>query len=275
MNTLESYSILAPNDKTEECAKFVIDDTTKPYVLSHIMTAGRDYTLSFWIQSDTDGSISAAGTTFSSSTEWTYNTVTFTADTIDLMFYFQTAGVYYMYHPQLEIGNKTTDYTPAPEDTETLIQQLNDSITMVVSGLESISFMEQTEDGWIFGLGSVQDALDKTSSELSALYNELGSTNGTIDALNQNLNEVKTYVKIQAYENEPCIELGAGDSEFKVLITNTRIMFMEGSSVPTYITNQTMFTDKIRVLTEIQQGDFIWTERANGNLGLIWKGATS
>lgn len=83
------------------------------------------------------------------------------------------------------------------------------------------------------------------------------------------------YIKISTYEGEPCIELGETDSEFKLRITNTRIMFMEGSGIPAYFTNQSMHIKKAVIEEELQQGGFVWKARSNGNLGLIWKGATS
>lgn len=83
------------------------------------------------------------------------------------------------------------------------------------------------------------------------------------------------YVKITAYEGEPCIELGEKDSDFKLLITNTRIQFMEGTTVVAYITNQALHIEKAVIEEELQQGEFVWKVRENGNLGLIWKGANS
>lgn len=80
------------------------------------------------------------------------------------------------------------------------------------------------------------------------------------------------YVHIGTYEGEPCIELGEGDSDFKLIITNTRIMFMEGTSVPAYINNQSLHITKAVIEEEIQQGEFVWKVRANGNMGLMWKG---
>jgi hypothetical protein len=60
-------------------------------------------------------------------------------------------------------------------------------------------------------------------------------------------------------------------------------MFMDGNDIPVYITNKTMYTQKLAVDDEFEmthyddksvyQGGFIWKVRSNGNLGLIWKGA--
>lgn len=87
------------------------------------------------------------------------------------------------------------------------------------------------------------------------------------------LGQLGEYVHVSTYEGEPCIELGEGDSDFKLIITNTRIIFMEGSSVPAYINNQSLNITKAVIEEEIQQGNFVWKVRANGNMGLMWKGA--
>ena len=99
----------------------------------------------------------------------------------------------------------------------------------------------------------------------------LYSINGDQHSL-ADLGAIGEYVKIGTYEGEPCIELGESDSDFKLVITNTRILFMEDSSVPAYITNQSLHITKAVIEEEIQQGDFIWKVRANGNMGLMWKG---
>lgn len=83
------------------------------------------------------------------------------------------------------------------------------------------------------------------------------------------------YVKIGTYEGEPCIELGESDSDFKLVITNTRILFMEGTSVPAYVSNQSLHIEKAVIEEELQQGEFVWKARSNGNLGLVWRGVTS
>ena len=202
---------------------------------------------------------------------------------------------------KVENGTRATDWTPAPEDmatsddltavqttiesteervttTESLIQQLSDSISMLVTDANGESLMTQTETGWTFSTSEIQSAVDATSENLDSLTNEVGDINSTVGILQQAVDDLgilNDYVKIGTYENEPCIELGETDSDFKLLITNTRIMFMEGTSVPAYINNQSLFINKAVIEEELQQGEFVWKARSNGNLGLIWKGATS
>lgn len=205
------------------------------------------------------------------------------------------------WHPKLEIGNKPTDWTPAPEDmatgdevdavsssveanqqrlaeAEALIEVLSESISMLVTDGSGASLMKQTADGWTFSTEDLQTAINRTSEALDTITNDVGDVNSAVDILQQAVRDLGTlsdYVKIGTYEGEPCIELGESDSDFKLLITNTRIMFKEGTGVPAYFTNQSMHIKKAVVEEELQQGGFVWKARANGNLGLVWKGVTS
>ena len=192
---------------------------------------------------------------------------------------------------KLERGNRKTDWSPAPEDmatakdaedaqvavthAETLIQQLADSISMLVTDGNGSSLMTQTEDGWTFSTAEIQSSISSAAEDLHTLQNELGSTSNTVDVLQQtvaDLGELADYVKIGTYDAEPCIELGESDSEFKLRITNTRILFMEDTSVIAHFTNKSLNIKKAVIEEELQQGKFVWQARSNGNLGLIWKG---
>ena len=204
----------------------------------------------------------------------------------------------YIRKVKLEEGHKATDWTPAPEDmatadelasvqssvdlaeervttTESLIEQLSDCISMLVTDGNGESLMTQTANGWTFSTKQIQDVVDNTSENLDALTNEVGDINSSVDILQQAVDDLGIfgdYIKITTYENEPCIELGEADSDFKLLITNTRIMFMEGTGVPAYINNQSLFIKRSIIEEELQQGEFVWKARSNGNLGLTWKG---
>lgn len=208
---------------------------------------------------------------------------------------------YYVDKLKIECGTKATDWSPAPEDmattqdadkahaaaeaaqetatnAETLIQQLSHSISMLVTDGNGTSLMTQTEDGWTFSTADIQANVAEVAELLDTLTNNLGSTDNTVDVLERavaDLGEIAEYVKIGTYENEPCIELGESDSEFKMRITNTRILFMEGSNIVAHISNQSLHIKKAVIEEELQQGDFVWQIRSNGNLGLIWKGVSS
>lgn len=88
------------------------------------------------------------------------------------------------------------------------------------------------------------------------------------------------YIAVGTDENDkPYIELGEGDSDFKVKITNEQIEFKDGASTPAYITNQKLMINNSEVKNELRFGNFVWKLRGengnNGNLGLIWEEANS
>jgi hypothetical protein len=180
-----------------------------------------------------------------------------------------------------EVATAQKDIETADERitvTESLIQQLSDSIMTLVTDGNGESLMVQTENGWTFSTAQIQSIVDSTAENLDSLTNEMGDVNSAVNALQQavtDLGILNDYVKIGTYENEPCIELGESDSEFKLRITNTRILFMEGTGVPAYINNQSLHIKKAVIEEELQQGEFVWKARSNGNLGLIWKGVNS
>ena len=137
MNKLEKATIISPENQNEDCAKFTIDDTTKPFVLSTILGEDKEYTFSCWMKSDADGSMDVAGKSFATSTtSWQKFELTFTAKKSDMEWLFKTVGTYYMYHAMLENGNIASDWTPNPTDiiesTETKIEQKADEIGMTV-----------------------------------------------------------------------------------------------------------------------------------------------
>lgn len=299
MNILESHSIINPYDKDDTCAKFVIDDIYTPFIMYDVTNVGYRYTFSAWMKSDTIVSITILGEEFQLSSSWNKYTITFVAETNNVHFRFNDNGTYYIYQSQLELGNKATDWTPAVEDTdesigqavesansannritiaESVIQQLSNSISMLVTDANGESLMTQTENGWTFSMKETTDAVSTLSNMLDTLQQQETNTQASVNILEQAMNDYGStleYVNIITFEDEPCIELGESDSDFKLLITNTRIMFRHGSSTPTYINTTGLVTQNIEVKNEIIQGGYVMMNTADGGWGLLWKGVSS
>lgn len=152
------------------------------------------------------------------------------------------------------VSTKTTENGTEISRVKTSIEQAVDMIKNLVRGKNGESLMTQTDDGFQFDFATFQEEIDK-SSELLAKYDDR--------------------IKLGRYEGEPCIEFSESSTDFKVVITNKRILFFEGSSTPTYIFENTLHTENIEVKDEIRQCGFVWKVRKNGNYGLSWKGAES
>ena len=317
MNSLNSIETRDPTGKTSICAQFVIEDPTDPFIFSGVTAPNKEYTLSFWTLGEQVNSIQLAGATFDVYESWSYHKHTFTATDDDLLIRFSAVGTYYIYHLQLELGNSATDWSPAPEDTEEMAEAAQNSangaqqsaadalsqidilrhqISMLVTDGSGMSLMTQTENGWSFNMASFSDLLDATQESLDSLIEEYGSTEAALAALREKLDGFGEWVTIGVHyldgndkntdpENmRPCIELGEGDTLFRLRITNTSVIFFDGPTSGTTVDKDGITTNNVTLSGEMRQtnpgavegsGSFVWAMRQNGNYGLTWKGLTS
>ena len=161
MNNLSVATIRSPSGINEECALFEIDDTYTPFVLHNITQTGQQYTLSLYVCSESPGSITTSGITMETNLEWKQYIAIFTAENSDVPIYFGATGKYYVYYSQLEIGNKATDWTPAPEDTESKITTLSTQYTQLADRFN-----------WLVTSDSSQSSLTLTDSMLAAMVKQ-------------------------------------------------------------------------------------------------------
>lgn len=197
---------------------------------------------------------------------------------------------------KLELGNKPTDWSPAPEDVQSSLNSsenksnnaleqtsevrssleiLKNSIETLVTDENGQSLMTQTGNGWTFNMGAYQTIIDKVTSDITDVKGDVDEVNQLANNASQLVNDVaaKTaYINMSTDETgSPCIELGKSDNEFKLRITNTSIDFMQGAQRIAYITNQSLYIQSSVVTDEMKVGDesgYIWKKRSNGNMGL-------
>ena len=121
------------------------------------------------------------------------------------------------------------------------------------------------------------DTLGTATNDINGVKDSLSDANNVIGGLQQSvadLGVLANYVRIITSGDQPCIELGESDSNFKLKITNTKIEFSNGSIVPAYMSNESLYIKKAVIEDELQIGGFVWKERANGNVGLMWRGGS-
>ena len=228
-----------------------------------------------------------------------------------------TTATLYIKEIKLEKGVKATGWEPAPEDvdskflkyktweeTEAEMSVMADNITSTVTQTakdeagalhtEAMSQIAQLKNKLsMLVVGDGKTLMEQTEAGWSFSFEE---TTKDIDDIKKALAENAEYIKFTTTDDgnggkEPCIELGVkttdettgetSESKYKVLITNTRIIFKEGSATPTYISNETLVSEKVEVTKELRHtnssvsGGFVWKMRQNGNLGLSWDGVVS
>ncbi len=176
-----------------------------------------------------------------------------------------TPGTKYAFRNlKIEKGNTPTDWTPAPEDVETdianvqsgvdsnaqsiseaetNIEQLSDQISTLVQDGSGKSLMTQTSSGWVFSMGDFEAAL----------------------------NNLLSHIKIGTYNGSPCLELTVDDTKQKLMLTNTEIRFMENDTTAAYITGDVMNIDNAQVENKLSVGGYEWSVDSDGTLNLVYQ----
>lgn len=153
------------------------------------------------------------------------------------------------------------------------LDSVKKTISHLVEDENGNSLMKQTSEGFVFCIGDMPARIDQSAEQIMNLQIEVGDLkNNELASLMAAVGKMTAYVRIVEHDNVPYLELG-NDTEFKVQITNSAINFMEGSSVPASISNQRLIIGAATVDDTLQFGDFVFAERSNGNMGLMWRGA--
>ena len=164
---LESVTGLNPENKTERMAMLSIEELPEAFVMPGIKTVGNEYTLSLWVKSDAAGSVTVNGTTIPTTNEWSKQAITFEADSTDLSFIFDLLGTYYIYHPQLEEGNKATAWNLAPEDVE---ESFREEIGQVKETVErNFADMTVQSDGIMAEVSKTQENIDGIREQITTM----------------------------------------------------------------------------------------------------------
>lgn len=113
--------------------------------------------------------------------------------------------------------------------------------------------------------------------EISADSVVFSSTGRTAEELADLADHVKigTYTDPNTNITKPSVELEEEGSTEKVLLTNETMVFTEGENEGTKLTKDSVTTGTLTADVEIRQRSLAWGFRANGNYGLMWRGASS
>lgn len=221
----------------------------------------------------------------------------------EVIYGFGTAGTFWINSMKLEYGNKDTDWTPAPEDIDSNIQDVNeiasdaqnsaDNALSRVNGAyteidtlkSTISNIVKDDNGMVSvvqGSGGIQIDMSQVTDKLNEAINDLKDTltKEESDSLKQELQEqiskldTKTaYISIgQDDEGAPTIILGSNESEFKVRITNKSIDFMKNDEVIAFANGDAFFNLKTVIQNDVQIGGGLASDgKTFVGPGFIWK----
>lgn len=161
------------------------------------------------------------------------------------------------------------------DKTKASINLIEQSLSTLVKGVNGESLMTQTENGWEFSIESLLTTVGKAVADVETLQGDTASTindlNNVKDVLDA-VSKVTSYMRLTEVDGEPHLELGTNINGFKSVYTNKGVDFMVGDTVQASIDYNELNTERAVIREELQLGGFVISERANGNVGFLWKG---
>ena len=269
-------------------------NTFSNYIYQFIdLVLGQTYTISFVakcdsnvqleIKDDSENNVALAYATINSK-DWKLYSTTFVVRTKKVtpevcFLTRQDSATIYIKKIKLELGNKNTDWTPAPEDVDNAI---NEERTTRQSAIETkaneitskVSEIYVSNSAFEHYQNTVSSQFTQTKKDFTWSINEsvkdaknemngqIDSVNGRVDGLKQTTDNVNNYM---SFDNDG-LTLGKSDSAFKTKITNQEWSIQKNGAKVTYINDQTMYITDGQFTQSLKIGNFGFVPRANGSL---------
>lgn len=259
------------------CTWTVLDDTDYEHCLrfsspqpgsvsnrihTYIHATNTTYTLSFYAKADTDGielvscrggRYNLNGKTYSLTSKWKRYTYTYTTDAVNkgsLSFWTNHPNKnVYLANVKLEIGNKPTDWTPAPEDIDNEIKTVTDKTASLqlsldnfkttVSNTYATKAQLNTVDGKFVNYSTtaqMNSAIDQKANEINTSVSKTYATQVQLKTANDNISALLTW---------------KGSAEQKITDAAIVSTVTKSSSWTTLNTNVNNATTKINNLVDL------------------------
>lgn len=178
---------------------------------------------------------------------------------------------------KLEIGNKATDWTPAPEDQE---QYVNDKIAASEKTTEESykALIDQTAQKISLLVQSAKSTADSNSSSISTIASNLKVTSDGLNATKTSINTLTDAVngtvskqELQQYLrwNGGDLELGNSVQPFRCKLSNTELAFYQNEDKVAWISNKELYILKAIIAQSIGCGNFLFVDEGDLGFSLI------
>ena len=179
--------------------------------------------------------------------------------------------------PKLELGNKATDWTPAPEDLE---QHTDDKIAVSEKTTEEAykALLDQTAKDINILVQKVQKETSANSTSIADMTTNfkvtadgLSATKSAIKTLTNAVNgtvsqeEMKKYIRWDGDD----LELGNSVQPFKCKLSNTELAFYQNSDKVAWISNKELNILKAIIAQSIGCGNFKFIDEGDLGFSLI------
>ena len=137
-----------------------------------------------------------------------------------------------------EIGNKPTDWTPAPEDVDSELDDIRTTYTKSVD-------LKRTNESIQMNFNTIQQTIENNQNVVTNKFNTMSN-----------------YIR---FENGNII-LGRQGNQITCTISNNRISFLQGADEVAYLSDNKLYIKKSEITNQLQIGNFSFIAKGDGGL---------
>lgn len=137
-----------------------------------------------------------------------------------------------------EIGNKPTDWTPAPEDVDSELDNIRTTYTKSVD-------LKRTNESIQMNFNTIQQTIENNQNVVTNKFNTMSK-----------------YIR---FENGNII-LGQQGNQITCTISNNRISFLQGADEVAYLSDNKLYIKKSEITNQLQIGNFSFIAKGDGGL---------
>ena len=208
-------------------------------------SGGPGYDFNFSVKSIHLSTIGTSGTTI------TGTALCNTDDASYQMRFDNAVGEFTFSNMKLELGNKPTDWSPAPEDYSTTTEMqssINQTTESIKSTVAATYVNNQTLSSY-----ATKSQLEQTSTSLTS---RIQTTEKSVSGMSTTVKNVNDYMTFARESNQPTLTIGSSSSSFRTKLTNTSEKFMQGDQTIMELDGVTSTVKTSRV----QMGHYQWRD---------------
>lgn len=152
---------------------------------------------------------------------------------------------------KLELGNKPTDWSPAPEDYSTTTE-MRSSINQTAESIKSTVAATYVNNETLSSYAT-KSQLEQTSTSLTS---RIQTTETTVSGMNTTVNNINDYMTFARENDHPTLTIGSSSSSFRTKLTNTGEKFMQGDQT---IMELDGITSTVKA-SRVQMGHYQWRD---------------
>lgn len=184
---------------------------------------------------------------------------------------YQEGDILYVSSPKIELGNKATDWTPAPEDIDSNIEDtrndLSTSIDAVNDNLENTvnDFDNKLDEAITTIQTTMETQFSQTNESFEMTFAEIIKTITNIDGtVNENYAELVKYIRFV----DGTIILGEADNPLQLVLSNDRMSFLQNGEEIAYISDNKLYIYDGEFLNSLTLGRWAFIIEQDGGLSL-------